>query len=71
MSDCLIPHQKVEHKCCAMACANDMLETLYGTNDNYDWTQHNMPQNKYKRAALTLKVKHHKYIFSISNNTFY
>merc|ERR1712045_891428 len=37
--------KKVEHKCCAMACANDMLETLYGTNDNYDWTQHNMPQN--------------------------
>merc|ERR1712045_505490 len=35
---------------------NDMLETLYGTNDNYDWTQHNMPQNKYKRAALTLKI---------------
>ena len=59
MSDRLIPDQKVEHKCCAMACANDMLETLYGTNDNYDWTQHNMPQNKYKRAALTLKVKHH------------
>merc|ERR1712045_1058588 len=27
--------KKVEHKCCAMACANDMLETLYGTNDNY------------------------------------
>merc|ERR1712024_405667 len=40
----------------SMACANDMLETLYGTNDNYDWTQHNMPQNKYKRAALTLKI---------------
>merc|ERR1712045_951588 len=38
--------KKVEHKCCAMACAND----------NYDWTQHNMPQNKYKRAALTLKI---------------
>merc|ERR1739838_1230452 len=48
--------KKVEHKCCAMACANDMLETLYGTNDNYDWTQHGMPQNKYKRAALTLKI---------------
>merc|ERR1712088_580684 len=48
--------KKVEHKCCAMACANDMLETLYGTNDNDDWTQHNMPQNKYKRAALTLKI---------------
>merc|ERR1712186_14995 len=48
--------KKVEHKCCAMACANDMLETLYGKNDNYDWTQHNMPQNKYKRAALTLKI---------------
>merc|ERR1712186_25714 len=48
--------KKVEHKCCAMACANDMLETLYGTNDNYDWTQHNMPQNKYERAALTLKI---------------
>merc|ERR1712020_616531 len=27
----------------AMACANDMLEPLYGTNDNSDWTQHNMP----------------------------
>merc|ERR1712001_787626 len=48
--------KKVEPKSCAMACANDMLETLYGTNDNYDWTQHNMPQNKYKRAALTLKI---------------
>merc|ERR1711878_205776 len=48
--------KKAEAKCCGMACANDMLETLYGTNDNYDWTQHNMPQNKYKRAALTLKI---------------
>merc|ERR1712218_354689 len=48
--------KKVEHKCCAMACANDMLETLYGTNDNYDWTQHGMPQNKYERAAWTMKI---------------
>ena len=39
-----------------MACANDMLETLYGKNDNYDWTQHGMPANKYERAAWTMKV---------------
>jgi len=48
--------KKAEAKCCGMACANDMLETLYGSNDNYDWTQHGMPQNKYERAAWTMKV---------------
>jgi len=48
--------KKAEAKCCGMACANDMLETLYGRNDNYDWTQHGMPQNKYERAAWTMKV---------------
>jgi len=48
--------KKAEAKCCGMACANDMLETLYGRNDNYDWTQHGMPANKYERAAWTMKV---------------
>jgi hypothetical protein len=48
--------KKAEAKCCGMACANDMLETLYGKNDNYDWTQHGMPQNKYERAAWTMKI---------------
>merc|ERR1739838_607069 len=48
--------KKAEAKCCGMACANDMLETLYGKNDNYDWTQHGMPSNKYERAAWTMKV---------------
>merc|ERR1712172_394506 len=48
--------KKAEAKCCGMACANDMLETLYGKNDNYDWTQHGMPANKYERAAWTMKV---------------
>merc|ERR1712170_248349 len=28
--------KKAEAKCCGVACANDMLETLYGRNDNYD-----------------------------------
>lgn len=46
-----------------MACANDMLETLYGRNDNYDWTQHGMPQNKYERAAWTMKVNIQEKIF--------
>merc|ERR1739838_3358 len=27
-----------------------------GKNDNYDWTQHGMPANKYERAAWTMKV---------------
>ena len=40
-----------------MACANDMLTTLYGSNDAFDWTQYGMPQNKYERAAWTMKVK--------------
>ena len=40
-----------------MACANDMLTTLYGSNDAFDWTQYGMPQNKYERAAWTMKVR--------------
>ena len=40
-----------------MACANDMLQTLYGTNDNFNWAQYGLPQNKYERAAWTMKVK--------------
>ena len=39
-----------------MACANDMLQTLYGTNDNFNWAQYGLPQNKYERAAWTMKV---------------
>jgi len=39
-----------------MACANDMLTTLYGSNDAFDWTQYGMPQNKYERAAWTMKI---------------
>ena len=48
-----------------MACANDMLDTLYGKNDNYDWTQHGMPANKYERAAWTMKVNSLEKIESI------
>lgn len=48
--------KKVEMKCCGMACANDMLETLYGTNDQFNWAQYGLPQNKYERAAWTLKI---------------
>ena len=43
-------------KCCGMACANDMLETLYGTNDQFNWAQYGLPQNKYERAAWTMKI---------------
>merc|ERR1711993_235378 len=48
--------KKVESHCCGMACANHMLETLYGNTDNYDWSQHGLPNNKYKRAAMSMKV---------------
>jgi len=48
--------KKEEMKCCGMACANDMLQTLYGTNDNFNWAQYGLPQNKYERAAWTMKI---------------
>jgi len=48
--------RKEEAKCCGMANANDMLTTLYGSNDAFDWTQYGMPQNKYERAAWTMKI---------------
>merc|ERR1712227_249661 len=48
--------RKAEAKCCGMACANDMLETLYGTNDQFNWAQYGLPQNKYERAAWTMKI---------------
>ena len=51
-----------------MACANDMLETLYGRNDNYDWTQHGMPANKYERAAWTMKVNIKKTLLAWDKN---
>merc|ERR1712113_1123910 len=28
--------KKVEAHCCGMACANHMLETMYGPSDNFD-----------------------------------
>jgi len=48
--------KKVEAHCCGMAQASHMLETLYGTNDNFDWSQYGLPNNKYERAAMTMKV---------------
>merc|ERR1712088_503323 len=48
--------KKVEAHCCGMACANHMLETLYGDTSNYDWTQYGLPKNKYERAAMIMKV---------------
>jgi len=51
--------RKVEAHCCGMACANHMIETLYGDNDNgFDWSQHGIPNNKYERAAMYMKVKY-------------
>jgi len=51
--------KKVEAHTCGMACANHMIETLYGDNDNgYDWSQHGIPNNKYERAAMYMKVKY-------------
>jgi len=51
--------KKVEAHCCGMACANHMIETLYGDNDNgFDWSQHGIPNNKYERAAMYMKVKY-------------
>merc|ERR1711879_971510 len=29
---------------------------MYGNTDNYDWSQYGMPNNKYERAAMTMKV---------------
>merc|ERR1711868_357741 len=48
--------KKAEAKSCGMACANDMLSTLYGTNDQFNWSQYGLPQNKYERAAWTMKI---------------
>merc|ERR1712142_1274913 len=48
--------KKAETKACGMACANDMLSTLYGTNDEFNWSQYGLPQNKYERAAKTMMV---------------
>merc|ERR1712111_240154 len=48
--------KKAEVKSCGMACANDMLSTLYGTNDQFNWSQYGLPHNKYERAAKTLMV---------------
>merc|ERR1712241_1185910 len=51
--------KKVEAHCCGMACANHMIETLYGDNDNgFDWSQHGIPNNKYERAAMYMKVRY-------------
>jgi len=48
--------KKVEAHCCGMACANHMLETMYGPSDNFDWSQYGLSNNKYERAAMTMKV---------------
>merc|ERR1712038_1542441 len=48
--------KKVESHCCGMACASHMLETMYGNTDNYDWSQYGLPNNKYERAAMSMKV---------------
>merc|ERR1712223_685564 len=48
--------RKEEAKSCGMANANDMLTTLYGSNDAFDWSQYGLPQNKYERAAWTMKI---------------
>merc|ERR1719273_1146249 len=48
--------KKVEAHCCGMACANHMLETMYGNTDSFDWSQYGLPNNKYERAAMTMKV---------------
>merc|ERR1712109_364180 len=33
-----------------------MLETLYGSTDNFDWSSYGLPNNKYERAAMSMKV---------------
>merc|ERR1712020_616311 len=48
--------KKVEAHGCGMACADHMLETLYGDTSNYDWSQYGLPKNKYERAAMIMKV---------------
>merc|ERR1712088_117282 len=48
--------KKVEAHSCGMACANHMLETMYGPSDNFDWNQYGMSNNKYERAAMSMKV---------------
>merc|ERR1712045_880408 len=51
--------KKVEAHNCGMAQANHMIETLYGSNDGgYDWSQHGLPNNKYERAAMYMKVQY-------------
>merc|ERR1712156_1406389 len=51
--------RKVEAHCCGMAQANHMIETLYGDNDQgYNWAQHGLPNNKYERAAMYVKVQY-------------
>merc|ERR1711874_915572 len=38
--------KKVDAHGCGMAQAAHMLETLYGSTDNYDWSQYGLPNNK-------------------------
>merc|ERR1712038_1739185 len=48
--------RKVEAHGCGMAQAAHMLETLYGSTDNFDWSSYGLPNNKYERAAMSMKV---------------
>merc|ERR1712223_908052 len=48
--------KKVDAHGCGMAQAAHMLETLYGSTDNFDWSSYGLPNNKYERAAMSMKV---------------
>merc|ERR1711992_427271 len=48
--------KKVDAHGCGMAQAAHMLETLYGSTDNFDWASYGLPNNKYERAAMSMKV---------------
>jgi len=48
--------KKIEKKMCAKAQMSDWMETFYGKSEDINWVQLGLPQDKYDRAALTIKV---------------
>merc|ERR1711892_1078253 len=48
--------KKVEAKCCMEAQADEWLSALYGEDPTVNYAQYGLPSNKYKRAALAIKV---------------
>jgi len=48
--------KKVEKKMCTAAQVSDWMDTFYGQSEDVNWVQLGLPQDKYDRAILTIKV---------------